>query len=109
MCLCFSDRNDHRYVNALQELVITYRGAKLTLPKFNLSQHENHEFTLDVICDQKYEPRFDSWSALASPVIHLGPHGAKFYPSMPAVVSVPIGNKFYLLSIVKYALLKFIL
>ena len=67
-------------------------GVQLTLPKKNMSGHEFYEFSVDIIQKRQYEPKLDSWSALASDVIHLGPHGSKFYPHLPAVVKLQISK-----------------
>ena len=65
--------------------------VSISVPELILSGHCQSEFTMDIIEDTSYIPYLPFNATLASPVIHAGPHGAKFYSTVPATLKLPLG------------------
>lgn len=76
---------------------ITVGDICVIIPEHNLSGHLQSEFSVDVVEDISFSPKLKCRQALASEVLRIEPHGAKFYASEPAIISMPhdvnIGTK----------------
>lgn len=68
---------------------ITLGDICVIIPEVNLTGHLQSEFTLEVVEDMSFYPRLGSRQVLASEVIEMEPHGAKFYGDDPAIISLP--------------------
>lgn len=68
---------------------ITCGDICVIIPECNLSGHFQSEFFLEIIHDLSYEPPLKSREALASEILMMEPHGALFYKSDPAIISMP--------------------
>lgn len=98
---CLSDISDNDcYVNDSDLESITDRRRHITLgdicviiPEENLSGHLQSEFSLEVIEDMSFCPKLSNRQVLASEVIEMAPHGAKFYRDDPAIISLPYDVK----------------
>ena len=98
---CLSDVSDNDcYVNDSDLESLTDRHRHITLgdicviiPEENLSGHLQSEFTLEVIEDVSFCPKLSNRQVLASEVIEMAPHGAKFYRDDPAIISLPYDVK----------------
>ena len=72
---------------------ITLGDICVIIPEENLSGHLQSEFTLDVIENMSFSPKLSNRQVLASEVIEIAPHGAKFYTDDPAIISLPYDVK----------------
>ena len=98
---CLSDISDNDcYVNDSDLESLTDRRRHITLgdicvviPEENLSGHLQSQFTLEVIEDMSFCPKLSNRQVLASEVIEMAPHGAKFYRDDPAIISLPYDVK----------------
>ena len=90
--LCFPLRSiaQQRYINACKELVIRQNGVEVKVPEINLSGHRQEEFSFQVISSFEISPALEDNMLLATPVVQIAPHGAKFYLSMEAIVKLPL-------------------
>ena len=68
---------------------ITLGDICVIIPEVNLTGHLQSEFTLEVVEDMSFYPKLRSRQVLASEVIEMEPHGAKFYEDDPAIISLP--------------------
>ncbi|KAJ7372605.1 hypothetical protein OS493_017876 [Desmophyllum pertusum] len=98
---CLSDISDNDcYVDDsdLESLAdrrrhITLGDICVIIPEENLSGHLQSEFTLEVMEDMSFYPKLSNRQVLASEVIEMAPHGAKFYDDDPAIISLPYDVK----------------
>ena len=98
---CLSDISDNDcYANDSDLESLTDRRRHITLgdicviiPEENLSGHLQSEFTLEVIENMSFCPKLTNRQVLASEVIEMAPHGAKFYTDDPAIISLPYDVK----------------
>lgn len=98
---CLSDISDNDcYGNDSDLESVTDRRRHITLgdicvviPEENLSGHVQSEFTLEVIENVSFYPKLSNRQVLASEVIEMAPHGAKFYTDDPAIISLPYDVK----------------
>ena len=65
-------------------------GVEIKIPEINLSGHCQEEFKFEVVNSTEYLPKLEGNMALASPIVHVAPHGARFYVSMEATVCLPL-------------------
>lgn len=94
---CLSDLSNNDYVlddSDLESLPdrrrhITLGDICVVIPEENLTGHLQSEFTLEVMEDMSFHPKLGSRQVLASEVILMEPHGAKFYQDDPAILSLP--------------------
>ena len=99
--LCFSEISDNDcYVNDSDLESVTDRRRHITLgdicviiPEENITGYLQSEFTLEVMEDISFAPKLKSREVLASEVIEMTPHGAKFYRDDPAIISFPYDVK----------------
>ena len=68
---------------------ISHGDICVIIPEENLSGHFQWEFDLEIMEDLSYSPPIIGRQAVASEVLMMGPHGAKFYSSDPAIISLP--------------------
>ena len=98
---CFSDISDNDcYANDSDLELLTDRRRHITLgdicviiPEENLSGHLQSEFTLEVTENISFYPKLSNRQVVASEVIEMAPHGARFYTDDPAIVSLPYDVK----------------
>ncbi|CAH3015231.1 unnamed protein product [Porites evermanni] len=97
---CLSDISDDDYdvdseVESLPDRRrhITLGDICVIIPEENLSGYLQHEFTLDVVEDVSLHPKLGHLHVVASEVIEMEPHGARFYEDDPAVISLPCDVK----------------
>ena len=72
---------------------ITLGDICVIIPEENITGHLQTEFTLEVIEDMSFYPKLTNRQVLASEVIEMEPHGAKFYEDDPAIISLPYDVK----------------
>ena len=72
---------------------ITLGDICVIIPEENLSGHLQSDFTLEVMEDMSYYSKLSSRQVIASEVIEMEPHGAKFYEDDPAIISLPYDVK----------------
>lgn len=80
----------HQESSSFGELLLSVGDVCAVIPKYNQSGHIYSDFKLNVIQDVLYHPSSNLWQCLASPVVHMQPHGAKFFSSDPAIIFLPI-------------------
>ena len=97
---CLSDISDDHYdvdseVESLPDRRrhITLGDICVIIPEENLSGYLQSEFTLDVVEDVSLHPKLGHLQVVASEVIVMEPHGARFYEDDPAVISLPYDVK----------------
>ena len=81
---------EHRFINACKELVVRQNGIEIKIPEINLSGHCQEEFKFEIVNSTEYLPKLEGNMALASPIVHVAPNGARFFSSMEATVSLPL-------------------
>ena len=72
---------------------ITLGDICVIIPEENVSGHLQSEFTLEVTENLSFYPKLSNRQVLASEVIEMAPHGAKFYTDDPAIISLPYDVK----------------
>ena len=75
---------------------ITHGDICVIIPECNRSGHLQSEFTLEILEDLAYQPTScmrGSWQVVGSEVLMLQPHGALFFKSDPAIISLPYDVK----------------
>lgn len=95
-----SNASEHDYEedSCLEELPDRRRYISLgdicaIIPEENLTGHLQSEFTLEVLEDLSFHPKLGNRQVLASEVIQMQPHGAKFYHDDPAIINLPFDVK----------------
>ena len=68
---------------------ITLGDICVVIPEYNLSGYLASDFSVEVVEDISCSPQLKCRQALASEVLRIEPHGAIFYPSDPAHISMP--------------------
>ena len=90
-CCLFSRYSEQQqFINACKELVIRQNGIELKVPESNLSGHSQKDFAFEVVNSFEYSPFLEGNEILATPIVRVNPHGARFYSSMEAVVKLPL-------------------
>lgn len=62
----------------------------MKIPHITLSGHQQNEFCFEVVDNFDSSPTLEDNMILATPIVRVTPHGAKFYSSMEAVVKLPL-------------------
>ncbi|XP_032235104.2 uncharacterized protein LOC116616958 [Nematostella vectensis] len=68
---------------------ITHGDICVIIPEYNHSGHFKSEFFLEIIEDFSQQPPVKSREMVASEILRLGPHGALFFRTDPAIISLP--------------------
>lgn len=98
---CLSEISDNDcYINDsdLESVIdrrrhITLGDICVIIPEENITGHMQSDFNLDVLEDMSFAPKLKRREVLASEVIEMTPHGAKFYKDDPAIISFPFDVK----------------
>ena len=72
---------------------ITHGDICVIIPEENLSGHFQWEFNLEIMEDLSQSPPVSGRQAVASEILMMEPHGARFYTSDPAIISLPYDIK----------------
>ena len=97
-CLSGISDDDYNVDSKVESLTdrcrhITLGNICVIIPEENLTGHLQCEFTLDVVEDVSLHPKLGHLQVVASEVIEMEPHGARFYEDDPAIISLPYDVK----------------